>query len=335
MRTQALAVILSWMKALGCACALASACHALAQPEPQRYPTKPIRLISPFAPGGGSDRVARMLAPELTEAWGQPVVIDNRPGAGGAVGTELTARSAPDGYTMVMATASTIVINPLVGKVGYDPLRDIAPVVHTSTVPLVLVVHPSVPVKTVKELIAHARSSATRLNYASSGEGTISHLAGELLKSLTQADMVHVPYRGGGQAIIDLVAGHVQTGFLNMLEAVPQIKAGRLRALGVSTPSASAALPGVPTVAEAGVPGFDVIQWSGVLAPAGVPRGIVLKWNAEVNRLLSRADVRERLASAGADPGGGSPEQFGALVRADIAKWSKAVKSIAIKLQRQ
>ena len=325
----------SWMKALGCACALSIACNALAQPEPQRYPTKPIRLISPFAPGGGSDRVARMLAPELTEAWGQPVVIDNRPGAGGAVGTELTARSAPDGYTMVMATASTIVINPLVGKVGYDPLRDFAPVVHTSTVPLVLVVHPSVPAKSVKELIAHARSSATRLNYASSGEGTISHLAGELLKSLTQADMVHVPYRGGGQAIIDLVAGHVQTGFLNMLEAVPQIKAGRLRALGVSTPSASAALPGVPTVAEAGVPGFDVIQWSGVLAPVGVPRGIVLKWNAEVNRLLSRADVRERLASAGADPGGGSPEQFGALVRADIAKWSKAVKSIAIKLQRQ
>jgi tripartite-type tricarboxylate transporter receptor subunit TctC len=328
-------MIPSWTRTLGCACLLALACNALAQPDPARYPTKPIRLISAFAPGGGSDRVARMLAPDLTEAWGQSVVIDNRPGAGGTVGTELAARSAPDGYTLVMATASTIVINPLVGKVGYEALHDFAPVVHTSTVPLVLVVHPSIPVKTVKELIAHARASSTRLNYSSSGEGTISHLAGELLKTLTQTDMVHVPYRGGGQAIIDLIAGHVQVGFQNMLEAVPQIKAGRLRAVAVSTPNRSPALPGVPTVAESGVAGFDVIQWSGVLAPIGVPRAIVLKWNTDVNRLLSRADVRERLASAGADPGGGTPEQFAALIRSDIAKWSKLVKSIGLKLQRQ
>jgi len=328
-------MIPSRTKALACACLLALACTARAQPDAPRYPIKPIRLISAFAPGGGSDRVARMLAPDLTEAWGQSIVIDNRPGAGGAVGTELVARSSPDGYTLVMATASTIVINPLVGKVGYDALHDFAPVVHTSTVPLVLVVHPSVPAKTLKELIAHARASPMRLNYSSSGEGTITHLAGELLKNLTQVEMVHVPYRGGGQAIIDLVAGHVQVGFQNMLEAVPQIKAGRLRALAVSTPSRSPALPGVSTVAESGVAGFDVIQWSGVLAPTGVPRGIVLKWNTEVNRLLSRTDIRERLASAGADPGGGSPEEFGVLIRSDIAKWSKVVKSIGMKLQRQ
>ena len=312
----------------------ALAAVAGAQPEPAKYPTKPIRLISPFAPGGGSDRVARMLTPDLGEAWGESVIVDNRPGAGGSVGTELAARSSPDGYTLVMATASTIVINPLVGKVGYDAARDFSAVVHTSTVPLVLVVHPSVPAKNVKELIAHARASSTRMNYASSGEGTITHLAGELLKKLANVDLVHVPYRGGGQAIVDLMAGHVQLGFLNMLEAVPQIKAGRLRALGVSTPSRSPVMPNVPTIAESGIPGFDVIQWSGVLAPAGVPRSVILKWNSEVNRILSRADTRERLAAAGADPGGGSPEQFTNLIQADIGKWAKLVKSIGVQVQR-
>jgi tripartite-type tricarboxylate transporter receptor subunit TctC len=306
----------------------ALACIASAHPEPAKYPAKAMRLIAPFAPGGGSDRVARMLAPDLSEAWGQTVIVDNRPGAGGSVGTELAARSSPDGYTLVMATASTIVINPLVSKVGYDPRRDFAALVHTTTVPLVLVVHPSVPVKNMKALVAHARASFARMNYASSGEGTISHLAGELLKKLADVDLVHVPYRGGGQAMIDLVAGHVQLGFLNMLEAVPQIKAGRLRALGVSTPSRSPAMPNVPTIAESGIPGFDVIQWSGVLAPAGVPRNIVLKWNAEVNRILARTEMRERLAAAGADPGGGSPEAFSNLIRADIAKWAKLAKSI-------
>jgi tripartite-type tricarboxylate transporter receptor subunit TctC len=305
-----------------------------AQPGPAKYPTKPIRLISPFAPGGGSDRVARMLAPDLGDVWGETVIVDNRPGAGGSVGTEMAARSTPDGYTLVMATASTIVINPLVGKVGYDPIRDFAAIVHTSTVPLVLVVHPSVPAKNVKELIAYARASSTRMNYSSSGEGTITHLAGELLKKIANVDFVHVPYRGGGQAIVDLIAGHVQLGFLNMLEAVPQIKAGRLRALGVSTPSRSPAMPNVPTIAESGISGFDVIQWSGVLAPSGVPRAIVLKWNAEVNRILSRTDTRERLAAAGADPGGGSPEQFANLINADIAKWAKLVKSIGVRVQR-
>ena len=172
------------------------------------------------------------------------------------------------------------------------------------------------------------------MNYSSSGEGTITHLAGELLKKLANVDLVHVPYRGGGQAIVDLMAGHVQLGFLNMLEAVPQIKAGRLRALGVSTPSRSPAMPSVPTIAESGIPGFDVIQWSGVLAPAGVPRNVIRKWNTEVNRILSRADTRERLAAAGADPGGGSPEQFANIIQADIAKWAKLVKSIGVRVQR-
>ena len=296
------------------------------------YPTKPIRLISAFAPGGGTDRVGRMIAPELTEAWGQPVVIDNRPGAGGSVGTEIAAHSPPDGYTLVVGSASTVSINPLVRKVGYDPLRDLATVVHMNTVPLVLVAHPSVPATSLKEFIAYARS--TRPNYASSGEGTISHLAGELLKSMAKIDMVHVPYRGGGPAVINLVAGHVQAGFVNMLEAAPQISAGRLRALAVSTPARSSAFPAIPTVAEAGLPGFEAIQWSGILAPAGVARPIVAKWNSEVNRILSRADIREKLAAAGGDPVGGTPEAFAALLRQDIARWSKVVNAINLKVAR-
>jgi tripartite-type tricarboxylate transporter receptor subunit TctC len=322
------------VRVLAAAFSISVACGAHAQPEPARYPTKPVRVICPFPPGGGADGVARMLVPELSEVWRESVIVDNRPGAGGSIGTEMAARSPPDGYTLVMATASTIVINPLVSKVAYDPMRDFAPVAHTSTVPLVLVVHPSVPAKNVKELIAYVRSSPGRVNYSSSGEGTISHLTGELLKNLTHVDMVHVPYRGGGQAIIDLVAGHVQVGFQNMLEAVPQIKAGRLRALGVSTPARSPAMPNVPTIAESGIPGFDVIQWSGVLAPTGVPRGVISKWNAEVNRILARAEIRERLAAAGADAGGGPPEQFGKLIRTDIMKWAKLVKTIGVRLQR-
>jgi tripartite-type tricarboxylate transporter receptor subunit TctC len=299
-----------------------------------RYPTKPIRLISAFAPGGGASTVARMIAPELTDAWGQSVVVDNRPGAGGSIGTEMAARAPADGYTLVMATASTIVINPLVGKVPFDPIKDFTPVVHTSTVPLVLVVHPSVPAKSVKDLVAHARTAGSRLNFSSSGEGTISHLAGELFKSMANVDMVHVPYKGGGQAIIDLMAGHVQVGFQNILEALPQINAGRLRALAVSTPKRSPVVATIPTVAEAGVPGYEVIQWSGILAPAGVPKGVVAKLNAEVNRVLARADMRERFIAGGADPGSGPPEQFGALITSEIAKWSKLVKTIKLEVQR-
>jgi tripartite-type tricarboxylate transporter receptor subunit TctC len=320
-------VIRKWTIAVGAAFALASAGALFAQTSVKapggdlHYPTKPIRLISAFAPGGGASAVARMIAPELTEAWGQSVVVDNRPGAGGSIGTEMAARAPADGYTLVMATASTIVINPLVGKVPFDPINDFTPVVHTSTVPLVLAVHPSVPAKSVKELIAYARTPGTQLNFSSSGEGTISHFAGELFKS-------------GGQAIIDLIAGHVQVGFLNILEALPQINGGRIRALAVSTPKRSPVVPTIPTVAEAGLPGYEVIQWSGILAPAGVPKSVVTKLNAEVNRVLARADMRERFIGGGAEPGSGSPEQFGTLIRSEIGKWSKVVKTIKLDVQR-
>lgn len=307
---------------IACASAAASA-----QAQSAHYPSKPIRLISPFVPGGGASIVARLLSEPLTEAWKESVVVDNRAGAAGTIGTEMAARSAPDGYTLVMATASTIVINPLYSKVPFDPVRDFAPVVRTTTVPLVLVVPAAVPAKSVKELIALASSRAGGVSYASSGEGSISHLAGELFKSAAGVNMTHVPYKGGGQALIDIIAGHVQTGFVNILEAQPNVRSGRLRGLAVTTPARWPTLADVPTVAESGVPNFAVIQWSGVLAPAATPRDIVSKWNAEILRILNRPDMRERLIESGAEPGSGTPEEFGAFIKAEIAKWASVVKS--------
>ena len=294
------------------------------------YPTKPIRLVSPFAPGGGATFVARLIGPELTEVLGQPVVVDNRPGAGGVIGTEIAAHSQPDGYTLVMGTASNIAVNPLLAKAPYDPVKDFAPIVHTATVPLVLVVHPSVPAKSVREFVDYAKNPASRVNFASSGGGSISHLAGELFKSTAGVSMNHVPYRGGGPAVIDLVGGHVQAGFVNILEALPHVNGGRLRALAVTTPRRSPVAPAIPTVAESGVPGYEVVQWSGVLAPAGTPRDIVARLNREIARIIGKVEIRERLIASGADPGGGTPEQFGALIRSDIAKWSRTLKTVKL-----
>ncbi len=315
---------------------LASACPmaALAASDTRNYPDKPIRLIDPFVPGGGSSVIARFVAQEMTDTLGSSVIVDNRGGAGGAIGTEIAAHSPADGYTLLMATASTVVIHPLVNKVPFDVLKDFTPVAHINDVPLVLVVHPSSPAKTVKELVAIAKSSPGKLNFASSGEGTISHLAGELFKTATGTDIVHVPYKGGGQAIIELVAGHIETGFVNILEALPQVKAGRLRALGVTTSKRSPVMPDTPTVSEAGVPGYQVVQWSGMLAPAGTPATIVARWNSGVNKLLQRADFRDRLVSGGADPVGGTPQQFQEFLRSEIAKWAKVIKAAKISSAR-
>ncbi len=296
----------------------------------QPWPSKPIRLISPFVPGGGASLVARLLGPDLTEALGQPIVVDNRGGAGGVIGTEIAANSRADGYTLVMGTASNFAVRPLVDKVPFDPLKDFAPIILTTTVPLVLSVHPSLPVKTVKEFIALGRTREAKLNVASSGEGTISHLAGELFKMQTGVIMAHVPYKGGGQAIVDVIAGHVQVGFINILEAAPQIRAERLRALAVTTAGRSPVLPNVPTVGESGLPGYEVTQWSGMLAPAGTPANIITRLNAEVDKIMNKPAFRERLAADGAQPGGGPPEKFGAFIKADIAKWSKVVASAGL-----
>ena len=297
------------------------------------YPSKPVRLIAPFAPGGGASIVARLISEPLTETWKQSVVVDNRAGAAGAIGTEMAARSAPDGYTLVMATASTVIINPLFSKVPFDPVRDFAPVVRTTTVPLVLVVPAAISAKSVSELIALASSRAGGLSYASSGEGSISHLAGELFRSATGAVMVHVPYKGGGQALVDIIAGHVQTGFVNILEALPNVRSGRLRGLAVTSPARWPALPDMPTVGESGVTGYGVVQWSGVLAPAGTPRAIVAKLNADILRVLNRDDMRARLIESGAKSGSGTPEEFGAFIQAEIAKWSAVVRSARLRAE--
>ncbi len=297
------------------------------------YPDKPIRLIAPFAPGGGASIVARMISEPLSEIWKQSVVMDNRAGAAGAIGTEMAARAAPDGYTLVMATASTIVINPLMFKVPFDPLRDFAPVARATLVPLILVVPAAVPAKSVRELTMLATSRAGGLAYASSGEGTISHLAGELFKASAGVNMVHVPYKGGGQALIDIIAGHVQTGFVNILEALPNIRTGRLRGLAVTSPARWPVVPEIPTVGESGVPAYEVLQWSGVLAPAGTARDVIAKLNREIVRILNRPEMRERLAASGAAPGSGTPEEFGAFIRAETSKWAGVIKSAHLRVE--
>lgn len=306
----------------------AAAPAAGGQSPGERYPYRPVRLIQPFPPGGGADVAARFVAQALTGHLGQAVVVDNRGGAGGAIGTELAAQAAPDGYTLLMATASTIVINPLVNKVTFDAIRDFDPVVHISTVPLILLVHPSVPARSVQELIGLAKAQPGKINFASSGEGTISHLAGELFKLLTGTDMVHVPYRGGGPARTALIGGQVQVNFGNMLASAADVRAGRLRALAVSTARRTEGMPEVPTLREAGVAHYEVLQWSGILAPRGVAKPRIDLINREVNRVLELPKTKQFFLAGGSDTGGGTQQAFGALIRSDIARWSRVVKQI-------
>lgn len=300
----------------------------------QSYPARPIRLINPFPPGGGSDAVAHLVSQRLFARWDQSVVVDNRGGAGGAIGTDMAARATPDGYTLVMATASTVVVNPLLNKVPFNPLQDFDAVIHTSSVPLILVVHPSVPAKSAKELIALAKSRPGTLNVSSSGEGTISHLALELFKLTTGADVVHVPYRGGGPARNALLGAQVQANFANLLSAATHVKGGKLRAMGVSTRKRATGLPEVPTLAEAGIAGYEVVQWNGVLAPAGTPKAIIGKLNSEINGVLALPEIQKLLINSGAEPEGGTPEDFMSFIKADIAKWSKVVREAKLKVKK-
>jgi len=311
-----------------------AASAAWCQAPAERYPYRPIRLIQPFPPGGGADVVARFVGQALSERLGQTVVVDNRGGAGGAIGTELAAQAAPDGYTLLMATASTIVINPLVNKVKFDPIGDFDPVVHISNVPLILVVHPSVPARSVQDLIHLAKAQPGRINFASSGEGTISHLAGELFKLLTGTDMLHVPYRGGGPARTALIGGQVQVNFGNMLASASDVRAGRLRALAVSTARRTEGMPEVPTLQEAGVPQYEVIQWSGMLAPRGVPRAYIERMNREVNGVLDQPKAKQFFLSGGSEVAGGAPRAFGALIKSEIAKWSKVIRQLKLEVNR-
>ncbi len=292
----------------------------------QTYPVKPIRIVVPFAPGGGADIIARILGQKMTDKWGQQVVVDNRAGASGNIGNELVARAVPDGYTLLMAS-SALAINPSVFKrVSYDAVRDFAPITQPVLLPNILVVHPSLPVKTVKDLIALAKSRPGQISYASAGAGTGTHLAAEMFKIMAGVDMVHVPYKGGGAVIGDLLGGQVALTFATLPSVMPYVKAGRLRAVAMTTSRRWPGLADVPTIAESGFPGFEISTWIGLLAPAGTPKEVVGKLHDEVVRILKLPDIRERIEGLGMEPVGDTPDQFAQYIRSEITKYAKIVK---------
>ena len=313
---------------------LAIAHIGLAEPAdvPVAYPAKPIRFIVGFTPGGTSDVVARLLSAKLAETWTQPLVVDNRPGAGGNLAVEIVARSAPDGYTLLCASSSFSIIPSLNRELSYNPLKDFAPVTLMTSAPYLLVLHPAVPAQSVKELIALAKAQPGKLNYASAGAGSTLHLAGELFKSLAGVDIVHVPYKGA-IGITDLIAGAVQLSFAGVPQTLPHVKAGRLKALAVTTARRATVVPELPTIAEAGVPGYDVDPWYGVIAPAGAPRAIIEQLNTAFARALNAPDVKEKFMLQGLEPRASTPAEFSSLVEKEIAKWSKVVRDAGIKAE--
>ena len=302
---------------------------ALAQAN---YPAKPIRFIAPFPPGGNTDLLARLIAQKLSEAWGQQVIVENRGGAGGAIGVELAAKAPPDGYTIVMGHVGTFGANPtLYPKLAYDAIRDFAPVTLLALVPNGMVVHPSFPARNARELLAFARAKPRLILYGSGGSGSATHLAVVYLELAAKVEFTHIPYKGAGPNVIDLIAGHITMTMAGMPALMPHIQSGKLRALGVATAKRLAVLPEVPTIAESGVPGFAANQWYGVLTQAAVPRDIVMKLNAEIVKILKRADVKQRLAADGAEPMANTPEQFAEYIKTEIARWAPVVKASGAK----
>ena len=299
----------------------------------QAYPSKPIRLVVPFPAGGSLDVVARAIGQKLTEAWGQPVVIDNRPGAGGNIGADLVAKSAPDGYTILEGALSTHAVNvSLYAKMPYDPIKDFAPITLVAVTPNVLVLNASYPVNSVPELLAYARANPGKLSFGSGSNGSAGHLAGELFKTEAGVDMVHIPYKGGAPALQALLAGDTQLMFDNLANSAAQLKAGKLKALAVTTAKRSSLMPELPTLSETGLPGFDIYTWWGFMAPAGTPKEIIAKWNAEVTRILNSPEMKAFFAQQGAEPAPDSPEQFAALIRSEISKYAKIVKQSGAKV---
>ncbi|CAM9698149.1 unnamed protein product [Phaeothamnion confervicola] len=297
----------------------------------QAWPSKPIKLVVPYPPGGSADILARAIGQKLSDGLGQPVVVDNRPGAGTAIGAEATAKAPADGYTIMLGTVSSHAINPALTPLKYDPVKDFAPVSLVASIPFVLLVHPSLPAKTVPELIALAKAKPGSLNFSSAGSGTSNHLAGELFKSMTKTFMVHIPYRGSAPALADLLAGQVNLMFDLVLTAQPHVKSGAARALAVTGRERSPALPGVPTVAESGVPGYEVSAWFGFFAPAGTPANVVATLNAETVKAMRLPDLKERLSSQGADAVTSTPEQFAGYVKEELGKWTRVVKASGMK----
>jgi tripartite-type tricarboxylate transporter receptor subunit TctC len=316
-------------------CALAALFVAAAgTASAQGYPNKPVRMIVGFPPGGGTDVVARVIGQKLSEWWGQAVAVENRPGATGTIGADAVAKSAADGYTLIMGHVNSHAIAPnLFAKLPYDPIKDFAAVSYVGYVPNVLAVHPSVPAKSVKELIALAKSKPGQLNYASSGNGSTQHLAGEMFKQLTGVEIVHVPYKGSGDAIKDLLGGVVSMNFDTMPPVLPHIQAGKLRGLAISTPKRLSQLADVPTFEEEGIKGFDVTNWYGVMAPGGTPREIVTKLSADINKAMQVPEVRSRLEAVGTQLNEQSPAQFETFMKAEVAKYAKLVKAANIRIE--
>jgi tripartite-type tricarboxylate transporter receptor subunit TctC len=310
---------------LALACALAPS-GALAQAA--SYPAKPIRVIVPSPPGDGSDLMARAIGERLTQAWGQPVVVDNRQGAGGRVGTEAAAKSAPDGYTLIMGNAGSHGINAaLYRDLPYDVERDFVAVTQVMRAPNVLVINPALPAKNVTELIALFKASPGKYSYGSGGNGSSAHFTAELFKTMAGVDVAHIPYKGATPALTDVIGGQVAMFMGNLPPAIGHIKAGRVRALAVTTAQRSALVPELPTVAESGLPGFETVAWFGLFAPAGTPRDIVEKIQAEVTKIVQQPDIRERIGTLGGEPVGNAPEAFAAIVRDDVAKWKRVAKA--------
>ena len=302
--------------------------------QAQNWPTKSLRFISPFAPGGGADITSRVIAQKLAESLGQQVLVDNRGGAGGMIGVDMGAKAPPDGYTMVLGTIGPIAINPgLYRKMPYDPVKDLIPVTLAADALNVLVVHPALPVKNVKELVALGKARPNQLNYGSSGPGATDHLAGELFNMLTGTKMVHVPYKGGAPAMLDLMAGNVQIIFSTVSTAIGQIKGGKIRALGMTGNKRFVLMPELPTIAEAGVPGFAVNNWYGVFVPAGTPKEIVARLNTEIVKVLNLADAKQRLLESGIEATPSTPDQFAAYIQSETKKWAKVVKDANIKVE--
>ena len=297
----------------------------------QAYPNKPIKIVAPFAPGGGTDFIARLIAQKLTEKLGVQVVVENKPGAGGNLGAEQAVRLPADGYTLLLV-AGSYTVNPSLYKLTFDPVSDITPIIQLSEGPFIVAVHPSVPVKTLKELIDLVKKQPDKLSYASAGSGSITHLASAMFMDMAKLQIVHIPYKGTGPALNDAIAGNVQVLFGSPSTTIPHIKSGRLRALAVTTTKRIGAAPDVPTMAESGLPGYEVVLWHGLVGPKGLPRAIVERINTEANQVLKVKEMDTLLATDGVAPAGGTPEQFAETIKSDIERWGKIVKQAGVKV---
>ena len=323
--------VLALLLAAFAALPFAAMAQATSTSPGQAWPSKPIRLVTPFAPGGGTDFVARLVAQKLSERLGQQVVVDNKPGAGSTMGTELALKSPPDGYTLLLTPAS-YTVNANIYKLNFDPLNDITPIVQISSGPYLVAVHPSLPVKTLKELVAYAQANPDKLSYGSAGNGSSTHLASAFFLDVAKIQVLHVPYKGTGPALNDTIAGNVQVIFGSVAATLQFVKSGRLRALAVTTPQRITAEPDVPTVAESGYPSYEVTNWSGLSGPKGLPRDIVLRLNREVNEIIKGADVAKVLAADGLSPAGGTSERFAGIISTEIPRWGRVIKSSGMKI---